>query len=228
MYQELINEYERFSETEKNALLIYKSRLGRAINAIENDKEEITNIYLEYKKLLNDPKNIFIKMTVFQNISFETEEAFLESIKKIKEIVEQTTKKLVLKEDMTVYRIFSCPKEEAPAFLAKTNLISTSLNVEKCLPFVIQNQGNDHYFYQLHLQKGDPIAIIPYAILLNRKENQLILSKRTDQEEILIAKENYDFEVEEESESTLPNQETIHFLIVHAKAKQKEEAPKKR
>ena len=41
VYEELINEYNKLTDEEKNSLLVYKSRLGRAINSLNNDEEEI-------------------------------------------------------------------------------------------------------------------------------------------------------------------------------------------
>ena len=85
IYEDLIKQYEKLSEEEKNALLVYKSRLGRAINSLDNNPLEIKEIYEQYKMLLNDSKNIFMKFTVFKDISFENLEAFKSSLLKTKE-----------------------------------------------------------------------------------------------------------------------------------------------
>lgn len=37
VYLQLMNQYNELSEQEKNALIIYKSRLGRAINSLDYD-----------------------------------------------------------------------------------------------------------------------------------------------------------------------------------------------
>ncbi len=223
VYQKLIEEYETLSEKEKYALLVYKSRLGRAINAMQEDSREVSNIYTEYKKLMESPKNIFMKLTVFQMVSFESEEAFLKSLKNIQHIIEGAAGKLRLPADVTVYRAFSIPKDKSPIPLAKANFISTSLNMDQCLSFFIGNREYTHYFYEIHLTKGDPVLVIPYAILLNSKESQLTLSKKTDQEEILLSKENYTFEEEERNQRTLPNGEMIHIISIRAKSKKLQE-----
>ena len=43
--ENLLKEYENLTSEEKNSLLIYKSRLGRAINSLGNDCQEIENVY---------------------------------------------------------------------------------------------------------------------------------------------------------------------------------------
>lgn len=40
-YEDLIKQYEELTEEEKNILLVYKSRLGRAINSLDNNTLEI-------------------------------------------------------------------------------------------------------------------------------------------------------------------------------------------
>ena len=85
IYEDLIKQYEELSIEDKNALLVYKSRLGRAINSIGNNDSEIEEIYEQYKKLLDDPKNIFMAYTVFKDISFTTINDFKTSLISIKE-----------------------------------------------------------------------------------------------------------------------------------------------
>ena len=48
IYEDLIKQYEELSTEDKNALLVYKSRLGRAINSIGNNDSEIEEIYEQY------------------------------------------------------------------------------------------------------------------------------------------------------------------------------------
>lgn len=45
IYEDLIKQYEALTEEEKNTLLVYKSRLGRAINSLDNNDLEIKEIY---------------------------------------------------------------------------------------------------------------------------------------------------------------------------------------
>ena len=41
IYEDLLKQYEELTEEEKNILLVYKSRLGRAINSLNNNDSEI-------------------------------------------------------------------------------------------------------------------------------------------------------------------------------------------
>lgn len=54
--ENLLEEYENLTSEEKNSLLVYKSRLGRAINSLDNDYQEVEDIYYKYKELLSKKK----------------------------------------------------------------------------------------------------------------------------------------------------------------------------
>ena len=122
IYENLLKQYEALTEEEKSALLIYKSRLGRAINSLDNNDLEIKEIYEKYKSLVENPKNIFMKFSVFKDISFKSLEEFIESLIKVKEKLNEISKKIILTEDITVYRAFSISNEEE---LRKNLVLST-------------------------------------------------------------------------------------------------------
>lgn len=70
VYEELKNKFEDLSDEDKNALLIYKSRLGRAINSLDIEEKEVVDIYNKYKRLLSNPAIclcplLFLKMCHF-------------------------------------------------------------------------------------------------------------------------------------------------------------------
>ncbi len=79
MYEDLVKQFETLSDDEKNALLVYKSKLGIAINAMDNDFSKVRRIYNEYKELVDMPQNLFIKMSVFKDIDFSSEEIILDN-----------------------------------------------------------------------------------------------------------------------------------------------------
>lgn len=93
IYEDLIKQYEALTEEEKNTLLVYKSRLGRAINSLDNNDLEIKEIYERYKNLVENPKNLFMKFSVFKDISFKSLEEFIESLIKVKEKLNEISKK---------------------------------------------------------------------------------------------------------------------------------------
>lgn len=218
IYQQLIEEYNKLTDEEKNALFVYKSRLGRAMNSLGNNDEEIEEIYQEYKQLLSNPKNMFMYMTVFKNINFNDVESFKESLQKVEQEVKKTTK-LIISKDITVYRAISIKEPEKLDMLSKTDLISTSLDMNECTKFLIPNQGYQHYLYQINLEKGSEVAICPYAILLNSSEEQLVLTQRKDQEEIILDKAVYEFTQELSTTTKLENNEELNIIVVDAKPK---------
>lgn len=221
IYEDLIKQYEKLSEEEKNALLVYKSRLGRAINSLDNNPLEIKEIYEQYKMLLNDSKNIFMKFTVFKDISFENLEAFKSSLLKTKEIVKEASTKIILPEDVTTYRAFSISKEDELSTISRTDLISTSLNINECSKYLIPNKGYTHYLYQINLEKGSMVTICPYRILIDNN-GRLTLTKENNSEEIIISKDNYDFDSVIETTTELNAKEELNIISINAISKEKD------
>lgn len=189
IYENLIKKYEELTEEEKNILLVYKSRLGRAINSLDNNGLEIIEIYERYKSLVENPKNLFMKFSVFKDISFKSLEEFIESLIKIKEKLNEISKKIILTEDITVYRAFSISDEEELISLSKDNLVSTSLNINECSKYLIPNKDYTHYLYQINLEKGSMVTICPYRILIDNND-RLTLTKENDSEELNIISVN--------------------------------------
>ena len=191
VYQDLIQQYDCLSQDDKNTLLIYKSRLSRAINSLDIDDNEIKDVYDLYKNYLDDTKNIFMKMTVFKDISFDNFDSFKESLRDVKEKLEKVTSKITLPEDITVFRVVSVPKDKELSFISKSEIISTSFSIDECSKFLIPNSNN--YLYQINLKQGSSVAICPYSILINQETHQLSLTQKTDQKKVIISKSNYDF-----------------------------------
>lgn len=221
IYDNLLNQYEELTEEEKNILLVYKSRLGRAINSLDNNDLEIKEIYEKYKSLVENPQNIFMKFSVFKDISFKSLEEFIESLIKVKEKLNEISKKIILTEDITVYRAFSISDEEELISLSKTNLVSTSLNINECSKYLIPNKGYTHYLYQINLEKGSMVTICPYRILIDNND-RLTLTKENDSEEIIISKANYDFEELTETTTEFSYNEELNIISVTAKSKVKD------
>ncbi len=51
IYEDLIEQYKNLDESEAHALLIYKSRLSRAINSLDIDDEEVMEAYILIKSI---------------------------------------------------------------------------------------------------------------------------------------------------------------------------------
>ena len=191
----LLRQYELLSDEEKNALLIYKSRLSYVINNMniktESNLKELEDIYVYYKNVLNSPLNIFIRK-VFININFETFTKFMESMQRIYDILESIKGKLILEDDITLYRGVSINKGDSLDKISLGNLISTSMN-----PNVIKNF---HIFgpytkvvYEMHIKAGTPVMIVPYSIAINN-EGILKIINNDRQNEIILYKDTLDME----------------------------------
>lgn len=218
IYEDLLKQYEELTEEEKNILLVYKSRLGRAINSLNNNDSEIKEIYKRYKFLVENPQNIFMKFSVFKDISFKSLEEFIESLLNVKEKLDKISSKIILSQDITVYRAFSIRDDEELISISKSNLVSTSLDIDECSKYIIPNKGYTHYLYQLNLEKGSLVAICPYRILIDNND-RLVLTKDNDSKEIILSKDNFDFEEVVKTESTFNSDEKLNIISINAKVK---------
>ena len=223
VYDDLIKQFEDLSDDDKNILLVYKSKLGVAINSLDNDNEKVLEIYNSYKKLLDNPKNIFMKMTVFKDISFDNEISFSESLTNIKDKLLKISTSLTISNDLTVYRIVSVPSFLEVSDISLDNIISTSININTCLKFLIKKDNYKHYLYQINLPKNSPLAICPYAILYNKKEEQLILTKNSDQEEIILNKDSFTFNSYSTSHFSLDNGLEVNVNLIDSMIKIKDD-----
>lgn len=218
IYKDLLKQYEELTEEEKNILLVYKSRLGRAINSLNNNDSEIKEIYKRYKFLVENPQNIFMKFSVFKDISFKSLEEFIESLLNVKEKLDKISSKIILSQDITVYRAFSIRDDEELISISKSNLVSTSLDIDECSKYIIPNKGYTHYLYQLNLEKGSLVAICPYRILIDNND-RLVLTKDNDSKEIILSKDNFDFDEVVKTESTFNSDEKLNIISINAKVK---------
>lgn len=223
VYEDLVFQYNKLTEDEKNALLVYKSRLGVLMNSLDQDanNDSMYSIYEEYKKLLDNPKNIFLKFTVFKDISFTDINSFIDSLRNIYLKVEDVSSKLRLSDDITLYRAVSIKKNEELNELSRSTLISTSTDISVCSSFLISDQGKNykHYLYQINLEKDSLVTICPYSILLNGKDGHLILSAKNNQKEVILSKNNYGFISSLTTVTELENDQELNIIIVDAKSK---------
>lgn len=189
MIDDLNIQYNSLSENEKNTLLIYKSRLGLLINDLDNNPDY--NYYYDYLiNIFNNPINMLLKTTIFKSIDLTSIDAFKESIINIKNNLDELINKFIINEDITLYRIIS--SNDYINGISKGNIISTSFSFGETLKFA--NAGENIVIYQINLKKGSHVGYIPYSILYDNKNNRLVLSKNQNEEEIIIDKNNYNFD----------------------------------
>lgn len=214
IYEDLIEQYKNLDESEAHALLIYKSRLSRAINSLDIDDEEVMEAYNTYKEYLENPSNIFMKMTVFKDIDFSDISSFKNSLELVKEKIKDASLKMRLKDDLTVYRALSVSSDDSVSFISKSDIISTSTSFDECSKFIIPDSNYKHTLYQINLEKDSPVLICPYSILI--KDGVLSLTQRHDQKEIILLKDNYDFTEVLSTDTKLNDLDNINIVLLDA------------
>lgn len=214
IYEDLIEQYKNLDESEVHALLIYKSRLSRAINSLDIDDGEVIEVYNTYKEYLSNPSNIFMKMTVFKDIDFSDISSFKNSLELVKQKIEDISLKMRLKDDLTVYRTLSVLKDDSVSFISKSDIISTSTSFDECSKFIIPDSNYKHTLYQINLEKDSPVLICPYSILI--KNGVLSLTQRYDQKEIILLKDNYDFTEVLSTDTKLKDLDNINIVLLDA------------
>lgn len=214
IYEDLIEQYKNLDESEAHALLIYKSRLSRAINSLDIDDEEVIESYNTYKEYLENPSNIFMKMTVFKDIDFSDISSFKNSLELVKKKIEDASLKMRLKDDLTVYKALSVSKDDSISFISRSDIISTSTSFDECSKFIIPDSNYKHTLYQINLEKNSPVLICPYSILI--KDGVLSLTQRHDQKEIILLKNNYDFTEVLSTDAKLNDLDNINIVLLDA------------
>lgn len=214
IYEDLIEQYKNLDESEAHALLIYKSRLSRVINSLDIDDEEVMEAYNTYKEYLENPSNIFMKMTVFKDIDFSNISSFKNSLELVKKKIKDASLKMRLKDDLTVYRALSVPSDDSVSFISRSDIISTSTSFDECSKFIIHDSNYKHTLYQINLEKDSPVLICPYSILI--KDGVLSLTQRHDQKEIILLKDNYDFTEVLSTDAKLNDLDNINIVLLDA------------
>lgn len=162
---------------------------------------------------------MFMSLTVFKDVSFDSIDSFIESLVNTKEIIKNIDMKL--EEDMTVYRAYSIPTAQEEMFLSRSELVSTSLDIDNCDDFLINDDNYNHYLYKINLEKGSLVTVCPYSILLDGLTGRLILSKNNTQDEVILNKENYDFEVVKTTTRTLEDGSNLEIKTINGSPKEK-------
>ena len=193
MYDQLVEQFENLSEEEKNALIVYKTRLGLLINSLD-DNPDYKFYYDRYTNIINDPLNMFFCKIVFKYIDMTSIDGFIESIKRIKVILDDVTTKLLIPETTTVYRAVST--DDSISDISKSNIISTTLSFGEALKYAIA--GDNIAIYEIVLPEGSPCAVCPYAIVEHLTSGRLSITKSGDEEEIIINRNIYDLDISEE------------------------------
>lgn len=209
-YERLVNEFNKLSSEERNACLIYKSKLSYLINEISsvpdfmnlnsneifmkiNDKNKFEEIFLNYKEIVLRPENLFIKMSIMNSIDFSNLFTMIDSLKNIYLLLISASSKMMTEENLKLYRIVSTNEETDS--ISKGNIISTTLNKEIIDTFAV-NKYN--HLYNIEANSGIKALVIPYKILIDKNFERLRVEKQDDfQQEVIIFKDDVDIEVKD-------------------------------
>ena len=180
IYKSLVSKYNNLSEIEKQAILIYKSRLFNLFNlitSIPNFKDltpteimlrlpNIENLEEDVKKfndILELKENMIIKYSVFKLVNMSNFEALIDDLKRIYFILEGGKEKIVLDRDLTVYRGISLDNSEELVNMARGNIISTSIKLDDVEKFLFLKKKA--FLYVIRLKKGTPLLVAPISLI---------------------------------------------------------------
>ena len=213
---DLIKQYDSLSDEEKRLLLIYKSQLFYFINGIDNINNGNVEKYIarfeKFKRIIELPENVFIKMSVFADVSIDSFDNFLKSINVIRQKIKDLYGKIILPSDMILFRCKSIKEKSNINKICIGDFISTSCNFETAENFFSYEGTN--VTYVLKVKTGTPVLIIPYSIKLVMKDNKKILKivANDDQNEIILFKDNIKIDIEKQDEE---NGEIFIFIDVN-------------
>lgn len=171
-YQHLITQYQQLSAIEKQAILIYQSRLFHLINAITciPDFENLTSQEIikklpnieflkkeveQFRKVLYLDENMVVRYSGFQLVNLDNFNILVNDLKKIYFILEEAKDKLILDRNLTVYRGVSLNHKEDLVAVSRGNIISTSIKRESVEPFIFASK--EAILYVIQLKKGTPV-----------------------------------------------------------------------
>ena len=197
----LLEQYNNLSDMEKNALMIYKSKLFIFINKLDEilyDKyryEKYKKFYEEYKGYISDPINSFMRLGVFSLIDFSNYENFLRSIKKVKDILFSIEGKLTIPYDMRVYRMVSSEKDLDVIF--KDSLVSTTTDIAVTDNFYVYGKKNS--LLSIDIPKGTPCLVVPYSVVIKDVDGRYHLQvvNNDSQSEVILFGPSLDYEIKE-------------------------------
>lgn len=187
IYKDLIHQYHNLTVEEQRAILIYKSQLFHFMNAItsvshfENLRaEEIANKipnlndYLDsinkFKTIIELPENMTIRYTVFDCLKMDDYLDLIDSLKEVYHILLQAREKIILEDDLVVYRGVSLENISNLNQLSRGNIISTSVKLDDAEKFLFTNSVNVLYIIKIH--KGIHALVSPISLIRTYQDKE--------------------------------------------------------
>ncbi len=252
IYQDLLIQYDNLSLAEKNAILVYKSKLYLLLNPMTKipnfldmpeeeilnriGKEEAIRVFNGFKGIVMLPKNLATRYTVFSSIDFTDIYTCLHSLKKTSLLLDQARGKITLPDKLTVYRGISSEEEELDD-IALGKYLSTALDIEDISPFLFQKKNS--YIYQIEVEKGTNVLVTPYSLVSCYDKDQsslegllknvpmtslrIVKGNEDCQKELLFFREELTIEEISKKKSSIEDHGITYEAMVHkVRAKKKE------
>ena len=220
IYSNLVQQYEKnLTEQEKMALLAYNSSLFFIINIISSipNYEKLSDEQLS-KEISNRFKEVFGKdVSKFYfagklNREYKGDQSKIgtyinnilsgnvfSNIVGIIKVLDGIKNKILLPEDLTVYRCISTPNPNSNPAMGQ--FLSTSLSCEAAKRYYqISNDKKQPVMYKIKLKKGTPITAVFPEKVLNLETGKLIVDDLESNQPVMEIMLNMnDYEIESES-----------------------------
>lgn len=224
IYKDLIRQYNSLSDEERKAIVIYKSKLYKIINLITSidgfeylssdeiierlpDVEYLKRMVLEFRDVLNKKENMIVRFSYFNNIRLDNFNLLIEYLRDIYFILERAKDKIILSNDLVVYRGVAVDDFDDAREVAKGNLVSTSIKIEDTEPYM--SFRDKAVLYMIKIKKGTPLLVAPTSLVCTYKDREDYLYKKLNGipattlklinrgengvEEVILFKDNLDF-----------------------------------
>lgn len=202
MLDNILMQYKNLTEEEQKMLLVYKSRLFYIINEVtrvpgfeEMDNSEILKyidsikcdkVLKKYQYYLSLKENLFIRMSLFNDITTLTLEEFIGKVKTIVNTLKETSGKMIIGYDTVVYRGVACERGKVD-LVGNSSFISADLRLENTYPF-LDNKGEEKHIFEIHLDKNTNILACPYSIIVTYKDEENAINYRLNKIEPTVLK----------------------------------------
>lgn len=234
IYNDLLEQYNRLDDEEKRAIIVYKSKLFRLINLISSipnfeylsseeiierlpDIERLKEEINTFNKILNRPENMIVRLSVFRNINLDDFNLLIEYLRDIYYKLDSIKNKIILKEDLIVYRGVALNENENLDGLARGSLISTSIKIEDTEPYL--SFKRKAVLHIIKIKKGTPLLVAPISLVCTYRDGEDYLYRKfkgipatslklvnrgePGVEEIILFKDTLDFFVERVEEKAI-------------------------
>lgn len=193
VYKDLVRQYNMLSDEEKRAIIIYKSKLYRIINLITSidgfeylssdeiikrlpNVEYLKRMVLQFKNILNRGENMVVRFSYFNNVRLDDFNLLIDYLRDIYFILERAKDKIILNDDLIVYRGIAVDDFYDVKDVAKGNLVSTSIKIEDTEQYM--NFRNKAVLYMIKIKKGTPLLVTPTSLVCTYKDREDYLYKK--------------------------------------------------